>query len=47
MRSLLHLRQILEVGIEEDGSLKDKTLQEMLKAVVEALAGAARKFAFP
>jgi chromate reductase len=65
MRSLLHLRQILEVGIgatvipqqlalpragdafEEDGSLKDKTLQEMLKAVVEALAVAARKFASP
>ena len=65
MRSLLHLRQILEVGIgatvipqqlalpragdafEEDGSLKDKTLQEMLKGVVEALAVAARKFASP
>ncbi len=63
MRSLLHLRQILEVGIgaavipqqmalpragdafDEDGSLKDKAQQDMLKGVVEALAIAARKFA--
>jgi chromate reductase len=63
MRSLLHLRQILEVGIgatvipqqlalpragdafAEDGSLKDKGQQDMLKGVVEALAVAARKFA--
>jgi chromate reductase len=63
MRSLLHLRQILEVGIgatvipqqlalpratdafEEDGSLKDKAQQNMLKGVVEALAVAAKKFA--
>jgi NAD(P)H-dependent FMN reductase len=65
MRSLLTLRQILEVGIgapvipqqlalpraadafEEDGSLKDKAQQGLLKAVVEALAIAARKFASP
>jgi len=63
MRSLLHLRQILEVGIgatvipqqiavpramdafEEDGSLKDKSQQNLCKSVVEALAVAARKFA--
>ncbi len=63
MRSLLNLRQILEVGIgatvipqqlalprandafEEDGSLKDKAQQNLLKGVVEALAVAARKFA--
>jgi chromate reductase, NAD(P)H dehydrogenase (quinone) len=63
MRSLLTLRQILEVGIgatvipqqlalprasdafDEDGSLKDKAQQEMLKTVVEALAIAARRFA--
>lgn len=63
MRSLLHLRQILEVGIgatvipqqlalpragdafEEDGSLKDKAQQNMLKGVIEALAVAAKKFA--
>jgi chromate reductase len=63
MRSLLHLRQILEVGIgatvipqqlalpraadafSDDGSLKDKAQQDMLKGVVEALAIAARKFA--
>ncbi len=63
MRSLLTLRQILEVGIgatvipqqlalprasdafDEDGSLKDKAQQEMLKGVVEALAIAARRFA--
>ena len=54
MRSLLHLRQILEVGIgvpramdafEEDGSLKDKAQQTLCKSVVEALAVAARKFA--
>jgi NAD(P)H-dependent FMN reductase len=63
MRSLLHLRQILEVGIgatvipqqlalpraadafEEDGSLRDKAQQNMLKGVVEALAVAANKFA--
>ena len=62
MRSLLHLRQILEVGIgatvipqqiavpramdafEADGSLKDKTQQDMCKSVVEALAVAARRF---
>jgi chromate reductase len=65
MRSLLHLRQILEVGVgatvipqqlalpragdafEEDGSLKDKAQQALLKNVVEALAIAARKFASP
>ena len=63
MRSLLTLRQILEVGIgatvipqqlalprasdafDEDGSLKDKTQQDMLKSVVEALAIAVRRFA--
>jgi NAD(P)H-dependent FMN reductase len=63
MRSLLHLRQILEVGVgatvipqqlalpraadafTDDGSLKDKAQQDMLKGVVEALAIAARKFA--
>jgi chromate reductase, NAD(P)H dehydrogenase (quinone) len=63
MRSLLHLRQILEVGIGatvipqqlalpraaeafvEDGSLKDKSMQNTLKGVVEALVIAARKFA--
>jgi NAD(P)H-dependent FMN reductase len=63
MRSLLHLRQILEVGIgahvipqqlalprandafEEDGSLKDRGQQDMLKSVIEGLAIAARKFA--
>ncbi|HYB05120.1 MAG TPA: NAD(P)H-dependent oxidoreductase [Methyloceanibacter sp.] len=63
MRSLLHLRQILEVGIgatvipqqlalpragdafEEDGSLKDKAQQNMLKSVIEALAAASKKFA--
>jgi chromate reductase len=62
MRSLLHLRQILEVGIgatvipqqmalpragdafADDGSLKDKAQQDLLKGVVEALAIAARKF---
>ncbi|MGZ5849472.1 MAG: NADPH-dependent FMN reductase [Methyloceanibacter sp.] len=61
MRSLLHLRQILEVGIgatvipqqmalpragnafADDGSLKDKPQQSLLKDVVEALATAARK----
>ena len=61
MRSLLHLRQILEVGIgatvipqqmalpragnafADDGSLKDKPQQSLLKDVVEALAIAARK----
>ncbi|MGZ5862291.1 MAG: NADPH-dependent FMN reductase [Methyloceanibacter sp.] len=61
MRSLLHLRQILEVGIgatvipqqmalpragnafADDGSLKDKSQQSLLKDVVEALATAARK----
>jgi chromate reductase len=31
----------------EDGSLKDKAQQDMLKSVVEALAIAARKFASP
>jgi chromate reductase len=31
----------------EDGSHKDKTQQDMLKSVVEALAKAARKFASP
>ena len=63
MRSLLHLRQILEVGIGatvipqqlalpragdaflEDGSLKDKAQQNLLKGVVEAFAIAANKFA--
>jgi chromate reductase, NAD(P)H dehydrogenase (quinone) len=62
MRSLLHLRQILEIGtgatvipqqlavpramdaFEADGSLKDKAHQNQCKAVVEALAVAARKF---
>jgi chromate reductase, NAD(P)H dehydrogenase (quinone) len=61
MRGLLHLRQILEVGIgatvipqqmalpragnafADDGSLKDKPQQSLLKDVVEALATAARK----
>jgi chromate reductase, NAD(P)H dehydrogenase (quinone) len=65
MRSLLHLRQILEVGIgatvipqqmalpragdafADDGSLKDKAQQGLLKDVVEALAIAARKFVSP
>lgn len=65
MRGLLHLRQILEIGLgatvipqqlalpraagafEEDGSLKDKAQQGLLKDVVEALASAARKFASP
>jgi chromate reductase len=63
MRSLLTLRQILEVGVgatvipqqlalprandafEEDGSLKDKAQQTMLKDVVEKLAIAAKRFA--
>jgi chromate reductase, NAD(P)H dehydrogenase (quinone) len=63
MRSLLHLRQILEVGIGatvipqqlalpragdaflEDGSLKDKAQQNLLKGVVEAFAIAAKNFA--
>jgi chromate reductase, NAD(P)H dehydrogenase (quinone) len=63
MRSLLHLRQILEIGIgatvipqqlalprandafEEDGSLKDKAQQNLLKGVVEALVVAAKKLA--
>jgi NAD(P)H-dependent FMN reductase len=62
MRSLLTLRQILEVGIgatvipqqlalpragdafEEDGSLKDKAQQNLLKTVVEKLAIAAKRF---
>jgi NAD(P)H-dependent FMN reductase len=62
MRSLLTLRQILEVGVgatvipqqlalpragdafEEDGSLKDKAQQNMLKDVVEKLAIAAKRF---
>jgi chromate reductase len=62
MRSLLHLRQILEVGVgatvipqqmalpragdafADDGNLKDKAQQDLLKGVVEALAIAARKF---
>jgi chromate reductase len=65
MRSLLHLRQILEVGIgatvipqqmalpragdafADDGSLKDKAQQSLIKDVVEALAIAARKFVSP
>ena len=65
MRSLLHLRQILEVGIgatvipqqmalpragdafADDGSLKDKAQQGLIKDVVEALAIAARKFVSP
>jgi NAD(P)H-dependent FMN reductase len=65
MRSLLHLRQILEVGIgatvipqqmalpragdafADDGSLKDKAQQGLIKDVVEALALAARKFVSP
>jgi NAD(P)H-dependent FMN reductase len=63
MRSLLTLRQILEVGVgatvipqqlalprandafEEDGSLKDKAQQNLLKDVVEKLAIAAKRFA--
>jgi chromate reductase, NAD(P)H dehydrogenase (quinone) len=63
MRSLLTLRQILEVGVgatvipqqlalprandafEDDGSLKDKAQQTMLKDVVEKLAIAAKRFA--
>jgi chromate reductase len=63
IRSLLHLRQILEIGtgatvipqqiavpramdaFEADGSLKDKAQQNLCKAVIEALAVAARKFA--
>jgi chromate reductase, NAD(P)H dehydrogenase (quinone) len=62
MRSLLTLRQILEVGVgatvipqqlalprandafEEDGSLKDKAQQNLLKDVVEKLAIAAKRF---
>jgi NAD(P)H-dependent FMN reductase len=62
MRSLLHLRQILEVGIgahvipqqvavprangafEEDGSLKEKAQQDMLKKVVENLVIAAKRY---
>jgi NAD(P)H-dependent FMN reductase len=62
MRSLLTLRQILEVGVgatvipqqlalpragdafEEDGSLKDKVQQNLLKDVVEKLAIAAKRF---
>jgi NAD(P)H-dependent FMN reductase len=62
MRSLLTLRQILEVGVgatvipqqlalpragdafEEDGSLKDKAQQTLLKDVVEKLAIAAKRF---
>jgi NAD(P)H-dependent FMN reductase len=62
MRSLLTLRQILEVGVgatvipqqlalpraadafEEDGSLKDKARQDLLKDVVEKLAIAAKRF---
>lgn len=65
MRSLLHLRQILEVGIgatvipeqlalpraadafAEDGSLKDKTYQDLLKSVVEKLAIGARRYLSP
>ena len=65
MRSLLNLRQILEVGIgaqvipqqlalpraheafEEDGSLKDRSHQDMLKNVVEKLAIAARRYRLP
>jgi NAD(P)H-dependent FMN reductase len=65
MRSLLHLRQILEVGIgatvipeqlavpraadafEEDGSLKDKVYQDLLKSVVEKLAVGARRNLLP
>jgi NAD(P)H-dependent FMN reductase len=63
MRSLLQLRQILEVGIgahvipqqlalprandafEEDGSLKDRGHQDMLKNVVERLAIEAKRYA--
>jgi NAD(P)H-dependent FMN reductase len=62
MRSLLTLRQILEVGVgatvipqqlalprandafDEDGSLKDKAQQILLKDVVEKLAIAAKRF---
>ena len=65
MRSLLHLRQILEVGIgapviprqlalprageafDADGSLKDKSHQDMLKSVVGTLAIAASKLVKP
>jgi NAD(P)H-dependent FMN reductase len=65
MRSLLQLRQILEVGIgahvipqqlavprandafEEDGSLKDRGHQDMLKNVVEKLAIEARRYMLP
>jgi NAD(P)H-dependent FMN reductase len=65
MRSLLHLRQILEVGIgahvipqqlalprandafEEDGSLKDRGHQDMLKNVVEKLAIEAKRYMLP
>jgi NAD(P)H-dependent FMN reductase len=65
MRSLLHLRQILEVGIgatvipqqlalpraadafEEDGSLKDRGHQDMLKTVIEKLAIQARRYMLP
>jgi NAD(P)H-dependent FMN reductase len=65
MRGLLHLRQILEIGVgatvipqqlalpraadafAEDGSLKDRAQQDLLKDVVEALAIAARRFAAP
>jgi chromate reductase len=63
MRSLLNLRQILEIGVgatvipqqlalprandafEEDGSLKDKAQQNVLKDAVEKLAIAAKRFA--
>ena len=63
MRSLLHLRQILEVGLgatvipqqlalprandafEADGSLKDKSQQNLLKNVVGKLVVAAKRFA--
>lgn len=65
MRSLLHLRQILEVGIgarvitqqlavprangafEEDGSLKEKAQQDMLKTVVEKLIVEAKRYVTP
>jgi hypothetical protein len=65
MRSLLHLRPILEVGIgatvipqqlalpraadafEEDGSLKDRGHQDMLKTVIEKLAIEARRYMLP
>ena len=65
MRGLLHLRQILTIGMgahvipqqlavpraheafAEDGSLKDRNHQDMLKTVIEKLAIEARRYMLP